>query len=148
MTTNKTLDSVVLKGDKIMNKLKKYFNDNNIHFEITYVGCQPYFQDETEHRNCYELDIRDQVFQFGDSLRNTKMGIKPSLAAIVNCLIFEMIDDDTTFHEFCDDYGYNNNSIKARRLYGRVKAQTRRVKLALKESEINKISEILEEMGY
>ena len=72
--------------------------------------------------------------------------IPPQLSDVIYSLFSDSADCYDDFEEFCDSYGYDNDSIKAMSVYNAVVAQNKLLeKSGLFDGIREKIAEILEE---
>lgn len=86
--------------------------------EIKLLGNFPYFEDETEPRDVYQITLkrRDKSYQFrfGQSINNSGKKIQPTAYDILTCL---QKYNPGTFDNFCYDFGYDTDSRKAEKTY-------------------------------
>ncbi len=95
---------------------------NNIVITKTFLDCNYHLEEDKEKRNIYYIKIVNTVtnesmsFNFGDSIVNTKARyrISPSNYSILACLTKY---NPGNFKDFCMDYGFDNDSIKALKSY-------------------------------
>lgn len=114
-----------------------FCKNNNILISCEYLKTDFYFDDDTEKRDIYRIYIEKFGFdnttiideyklKFGDSLTNTKSNPKKyynghnqeDLAYSVLTSITKY--EPGTFNDFCNDYGYDSDSRKAKKLYEEV----------------------------
>ncbi len=67
-------------------------------------------------------------------------GTKPSAYDILACLGVNM--GDVNFDEFCDNFGYDTDSITAEKTFKACKEEYRNLVLLFNQSELEKLSEI------
>jgi hypothetical protein len=107
-------------------KFKKLVNQLVVTTKL--IGYDKYFEEDKDARNIYRVTIKrnnKQIsFRFGDSINNTNMGYEPDLYSILSCVSSEF-DVPESFADFCDEFGYDIDSIK----------HLRNHKAALKQSE-------------
>jgi hypothetical protein len=143
----------------------------NIEFRAAFLFHGPYWPDDKESRNVWELiltrpavDRKDRKivsFRFGqsiaDSFRDQWEGIRnfgqakrradmvptrrntPSAYDLLACLTKY---DPGSFSDFCDEYGYSNDSIKARDTWRAVGEEFSKVKRFFSAEELEVIGEI------
>ena len=77
-----------------------------------------HFPEDKEPRHVYtvRLERNNEVytFKFGQSIRDTEMGIDPTAYDILACLTKY---DAGTFEDFCLEFGYDEDSRKAYKVY-------------------------------
>lgn len=88
----------------------------DINHTITYSGTQTtkrYLQDR------WSVDINGQQFDYGtgEGLRKSGLPVTPKLVDVLHALILESEAESQNFYEFCSDYGYDDDSIKAFDVY-------------------------------
>jgi len=75
-----------------------------------------YFNDDKESRHVFKLQLksnnRTYTFTFGQSVNAGSK--KPTMYDVLTCLIKY---DPGTFEDFCENFGYNNDSRAAERTY-------------------------------
>lgn len=82
---------------------------------------------------------KEYAFNFWDSIKNKYENKKPSKYDVLTCLdVYEYID----FNDFCDTFGYNNDSISAKNTYNLVLEQTAGLKRTLNNKQIKELNEI------
>lgn len=101
-----------------MNKYEQQADDFlksvNASIKMEYLEHRPYFAGEKDSRDIYKVRIKrngkQMTFTFGANLN----GDKPTAYNILACLTKY---DPGTFEDFCSDYGYDEDSRKAERIY-------------------------------
>ena len=101
-----------------MNEYEQQANDFlksvNASIKMEYLEHRPYFPDEKDSRDVYRVRIRRKGKQFTFTFGTNSLGDKPTAYAILACLTKY---DPGTFEDFCSDYGYDEDSRKAERIY-------------------------------
>jgi hypothetical protein len=89
--------------------------------DIKYLEHAKYFPGDTQARDIYQVTLRrhgnEYIFKFGQSIHDTKQKKTPTAYDILACLIGDEVD---SFEDFCDNYGYNPDSISAHGIYLKV----------------------------
>lgn len=76
-------------------------------------------------RNKKPQDIKTIVY-------NSEMWVHvPTLESILNCLIMDAYCGEMSFSDFCDDFGYSNDSLKALDTYRACEENSRKIRAAL-----------------
>ncbi len=130
-TTRQNCENVKLLG----NILKK------VTIRIDFYRKGIYFAGDTQKRNIYKITVSRQgtnspfkwtnerfgsdiyeyiTFKFGDSIANTENNTKPDQYDILCAMKSDGLIQAQNFNEFCDELGYSNDSIKAKKLYKKV----------------------------
>ena len=69
------------------------------------------------YANKYKVRIsyqkRSGVFEYTDSVANTNEGKEPEIKDVLYCLVMDYTSASETFQDFCDEFGYDNDSIKS-----------------------------------
>jgi len=122
-------------------KAKDFLNQTNTTFETEYLKHDKYFQDDKQTRDIYQITLKREnkkfKFTFGQSIMNN--GIEPTEYGVLSCLTKY---DPGTFEDFCIDYGYNNGSIKAKKIYKNVVKEYKNVIELWNAEEIEQLKEI------
>ena len=87
--------------------------------ETKLLGNMPYFDDDKEARNVYQITLKRDgnaySFRFGQSIVDSRPnGQKPTAYDILACV---QKNDPGTFEDFCSDFGYDEDSRKAEKIY-------------------------------
>lgn len=126
---------------------EKFLNDTNTTFKAELIGHDKYFDDDKESRDIYRITItregkKPYIFRFGQSVKNSAPDLKnnyklsreyeysgkiypkpehyiqkrqaPSAYDVLACLTKY---DVGTFENFCCDFGYDQDSRKAEKIY-------------------------------
>ena len=100
-----------------------------------------YFKDDKDKRDIYNITLKNNkgiwTFTFGQSINNT--GISPTEYDIITCLTKY---DPGKFQEFCSEYGYEEDSRKAERVYQAVSEEWKMVRKLFTDEEIGYLQEI------
>ena len=91
-------------------------------FKAVYIDHKPYFEDDKECRDVYRIYLTRNgkrfSFTFGQSISNA--GIEPTPYDVLACLQKYPVD---TFEDFCHEFGYNEDSRKAEKIYRAIKRE-------------------------
>lgn len=101
---------------------KKY----GVKIDAKFLFYGPYFDDDETHRDVYEITIyrdgkKPWVFKFGQSIAKSKQNRTPPKEYDVLACIQK--SDIGTIEDFCCDFGYNEDSLKARETYFNVQKE-------------------------
>lgn len=96
---------------------KEFLKKTNTEIKIKICDYGLFFPSDKVNRNIYDITISRKVngnikeisFMFGDSVHNTKNGLKPSGYDILACLTKY---DVGSFDDFCDEFGYISSGMK------------------------------------
>src|SRR3990167_5452727 len=104
---------------KIYHKVaEKFLSDNKAKCKIVYHSCDYHFPEDKQVRNIYYVHLsrngKKYSFKFGDSIKNTEKGFEPSSYDVLSCLTKHEVG---TYENFCADFGYDTDSIRATRIY-------------------------------
>lgn len=68
--------------------------------------------------NCtIKFNRKQATFEYTDSVNNTDLGNEPKLKDVLYCLIMDHSSKDYDFEEFCSEFGYDADSIKAQKIH-------------------------------
>jgi hypothetical protein len=133
--------------DKLSSEIKVRFVDD---------GFRPYFDESEEPRQVYRVFLRyngkNTSFLFGDSLQNGYDGImaadKPQeyKNTILDIIVSESIQLED-FKDFCESFGYDEDSRKAYRIYKKCVRQSEKIHKLFSDSELEQLDEELRAAG-
>lgn len=122
----------------------KFLNDTNTKFSIKYLKHDKYFPDDKEARDIYkfklEKDGKVYTGTFGQSIVGTQKGEIPRPYEILSSLSGDRFEGD--HKEFCDTFGYDEDSRKGYAVYKAVVKENEGMKRLYSEEELDKLSEI------
>lgn len=129
--------------EKIMNEILK---ENNITIDINYVSKS--LVDWNTERNLHnyyivtlERNDKKMQYDFYASVKNTRENKKPTNYDVMACLEWYELG---TFQDFCFNFGYNEDSIKALNTYLKCQKQQEELFSIIPEKKIReKIREII-----
>jgi hypothetical protein len=120
----------------------KFLKDTNTTFKVKYIKHDKYFPDDTQTRDIYRFtltkDGKSYSGRFGQSIADT--GKKPRPYDILTSLGADRFEG--TYEDFCSEYGYDEDSMKAHKLYKAVVKENEGIKKLYSEEERDKMSEI------
>ena len=129
--------------EKYIKQAEKFLKETKTEFKAEFLKNGLHFEDDKEPRNIYQITLkkgdRIYIFNFGDSIANSNKEIKPSVYDVLSCLIKNEVG---SFEDFCGNYGYDEDSRKAERIYKAVLEEWKNIKMLYSEEEINKLQEI------
>ena len=82
---------------------------------------------------------KDLFLTFGQSISNTARKVHPTSYDLICCLTKE---DPESFEDFCSNYGYDDDSRKAYKIYEDVRAEWYKVKAFFTQKELELLKEI------
>ena len=134
--------------DKLSSEIKVRFVDD---------GFRPYFDESEEPRQVYRVFLRYNgnitSFLFGDSLQNGYDGImaadKPQeyKNTILDIIVSESIQLED-FKDFCESFGYDEDSRKAYKVYKKCIKQSEKIHKLFSDAELEKLDEELRDAGF
>lgn len=81
------------------------------------------------------------LFNFWGSVSDAKRGLKPSSYDVLASIIGDA-DCPDTFEEFCEGYGYDEDSRKAKKTFRLANAFAKKLRKFFREEEITELQEI------
>lgn len=123
----------------------KILNKSGIETDIAYITRSYTNWDKDNLHNQYKVVLKrgneQMQFDFWDSLYNTQNNIRPSTYDVIACLEWYDIYD---FEDFCLNFGYNTDSIKAFEIYKTYQKQQKELFKLIPEEKIREeIREII-----
>ena len=119
----------------------KFLKDTETTFKAEYQRHDLYFEDDKEERDIYKITLtrgnRSFDFNFGQSIANT--GTEPTSYDVLACLTKY---DVGTLEDFCSEFGYDEDSRKAEKIYKAVLKEWAMVQTLWNEAEVEKLQEI------
>jgi len=148
-----------------------FLAETQTEFKVHMVGCFPYFDGDKKPRDVYSVTLSNargfMTFNFGDSINNTqarkgeavpynRKGMtsyrlqayrnkkqrqhkKPSAYDVLACL---QKYDVGTFKDFCAEFGYDEDSRKAEKLYFAVQEEYSNLSRLFSEEQMDALREI------
>lgn len=111
--------------------------------KISFLKYDYHFNNDKDKRDIYRITILKNKkrfsFNFGNSIHNTNLNIKPTNYDILGCL---QKYDVGTFENFCDEFGYNSDSISALKTYKSVCKEYSNLCKLFSDTEIELLQEI------
>lgn len=86
-------------------------------------------------------EIRQRDFEYSDSVANYQEGNQPNKEDLLSCLCSDYNCNTFTFKEFCDELGYNKDSIKDLKIYKAVKLNQSKLNYLFGPETMQKLSE-------
>lgn len=124
----------------------EFLDKFNIEFETVFTGYRKHFIDDKKKRGTYEVTFLKRTYPiktleiaFGQSITNSEKKKAPTAYDVLACLTKS---DPGTFDDFCGEYGYNNDSRKAFKVWESVAEEWQKVKTFFSKSELNELMEI------
>lgn len=122
-------------------KAQKFLEKTGTEFSCEFLRHGPFFNDDKNtERDIYEITLkrgsRVWSFEFGQSVKNSELGIGPTVYDVLACLTKW---NPGSFEEFCADYGYDTDSINAKRIYDAVVQEWLQVSKMFNEKELEEL---------
>lgn len=122
---------------------RNFLESTGTDIKIEYFDYNYHFEGDKDKRDIYSVVLkrgnREYAFKFGQSLANTHKK-EPSEYDILTCLTTY---DPGTFEEFCWDYGYSDDSIKALNIYNKVVDEFKSLCNLYSDAELSMLGEIV-----
>lgn len=120
---------------------KDFLDETKTTFKALFVEHGKHFPDDKEDRDIFSITLtkgdRHYTFKFGQSIANA--GIIPKPYDVLACLQNYDVGD---FENFCGDFGYDIDSIKAKKSYDAVVNEYNQLKMLYSDAELEKMAEI------
>lgn len=99
-----------------MKTIKQFIREHNIKFAYKAADSNPPMGDNMDHYRCrLRIDDRKIIVKFSKGYGHH--GKPPTLREVLACLADDSQAKGYTFHEFCDNYGYDPDSRTAHRTF-------------------------------
>lgn len=126
-------------------KMREILRNNEIKVKIIYLTDSFVDWDKNNLHSQYKVILergnKKMKFDFWDSIYNTQNGKKPTVYDVIACLEWYEIED---FENFCLEFGYDTDSIKALKIYLKCQKQQKELFEIIPEENIRKqIREII-----
>ena len=125
-----------------LEEAKKFLEDANAQLQLTRVGSDIPKWDIVPHSH-YKFTLTTPLGSmegdFWDSLYNDGKAITPNEYDLLACLDPDIPD---TFEDFCWEFGYDTDSIKALETFEACKKQAQDLKRIFTDSQLEALSEI------
>ena len=122
---------------------EQFLKETETEFKVEFLENGLYFLDDTKTRDIYKITLKkgERVynFKFGQSINDSDGKTKPLAYDILSCLQKSEVG---SFKDFCGDFGYDEDSIKAEKIYKAVVEEWKNVKILFSDKEIEKLQEI------
>jgi len=121
----------------------KFLIDTKTTIKIKFFKKDYYFNDDKDKRNIYKCTLKNYkgsyTFTFGDSISNTVKNLTLTNYDILSCL--EKYDHGS-FENFCDELGYNIDSIKDLKTYKECCKQYEKLSKLFNENEMDLLRDV------
>ena len=122
----------------------EFLNRNGLRLRITLSNSKPANWEPAG--NHYRVTISSKnrgriTFDFWGSLNDASKGIDPSVYDVLACISSDVYIPDE-FGDFCAEFGYDEDSIKAQQTFRRSDRFAKRLREFLTSAEIEQLSEI------
>lgn len=114
---------------------------NNIKLSYEYIGYNT--RDNMAKMNDYKVTLKYNKkqltvdYSIGSALNESDINVK----SVMSALLLDMVECD--FNEFCDNFGYDNDSIKALNIYKQCEKIMYKMNKMFSASELNEMRELL-----
>lgn len=135
--------------DEYEKQAEEFLEKTNTIMKIEFLRHGKHFQDDKRSRDTYEITLKNEKhiykFNFGQSLINSGTlsnnfkKQKPTNYDVLSCL---NVDCSGDFEYFCREFGYNEDSVKARAIYRSVQGESNNLYKLFDHKEIEQLSEI------
>ena len=121
--------------------IKDFIKNNNLSISSSYADSNPNM--DNQDMNHYKVTIK-RKFKLNGNHLDTRYGFKqmtipfsqglahtesPKLDTVLDCLLTDSIGvDGVIFEDFCSEFGYDEDSIKAKKVYEACKNNSKKLK--------------------
>jgi hypothetical protein len=125
-----------------------FITEHSLKIRLTFLGEQINKWDDQNYRPKYKVTItrkggigKKLTFTFWDSIANYEKGKEPSAYSILTCLSSDL-NTPSTFEDFCSEFGYSDDSIKAKAIFRLCLKQTTKIRNFFTITELGELSSI------
>lgn len=99
------------------------------------------------HRNALQLSKNDSLYFAVDrnEIRKTTFAVAPTAASVLYCLLLDASANDESFKSWCDNFGYDSDSLKALNIYNACIENAEKINKIFKPAIIEQLNTLLEE---
>lgn len=135
--------------NKIEKEVDDFLANNKIKLTIVYDGTKKLDDWECDSwriKILTDKGIIEFPFHTGKGLRDKelKTPVNPTAAAIFNNVLMNIGTFSTTFHEWCNEFGYESNLRKTRKIYEDCCELERKLNDILSSNQIHHLNALLE----
>lgn len=118
-------------------------NPMGVKMIVKFLKYDRYFSDDKEARNIYRITFKREgaefSLRFGQSIFASHEGTLPTEYDVLACI---QKNDVGSFENFCDDFGYNVDSINQHKIYIAICKEWEKVSNFFSSEELEAIQEI------
>ena len=121
---------------------------DQVNIKLDLIDQSHFPNDDTDKlfHNVYKVNVsyngKRTSFKFYDSAHNTNMGIEPTKNDILDCIVSDYnYTEYSTFNDFCANMGYDNDSIKAQKIWKSCLKQAAKLQKVFSEDDIRQLDE-------
>lgn len=116
---------------------------DNIKMNAKYLGIKT--KDTWEHHS-YKITLKynNKAMTIDYSLGMAHDVNIVELKSVMSSLLMDNVQDNT-LADFCDNFGYDNDSIKAHKIYKACQANTKKLLNLFNQNEIEELNELLQD---
>ena len=122
---------------------ENFLSKTKTEFKAKFIKNGLHFIDDKQPRDIYKITLkrgdREFKFNFGQSISDSEKGIKPRAYEVLACLQKYEVG---SFADFCGEFGYNEDSRKAEKIYKAVLNEFMNLQRLYSDEEINLLREI------
>jgi hypothetical protein len=99
------------------------------------------------HRGALQLSKNDRLY-FSvnrDEIRKTVFAVAPTAASVLYCLLSDASASRESYKDWCDEFGYESDSIKALNIYNQCIENAEKINKIFKPTLIEQLSSLLED---
>lgn len=143
METLETKVNELIDASKYDEAVELIRKEMDITMKCEFIKNGLHFADDKETRDIYKITLihnkRQYSFKFGQSIKNSGAGKRksPTLYDVIGCI---QKYDVGSFADFCSEFGYDEDSKKAEKIYNAVCDEYMNVSRLFNDSEIEILS--------
>lgn len=129
---------------------KKFLEETKTTMQITVANPQlkpNWIKENEKHGIDYVVTLKNDrhryTFHFWDSIANKEKEIKPTEYDVIVSLNLLQGNEDIDFNDFCAEFGYDNDSRMAEKIWIDCIEQNKQLRLLWNDNELEKLTEII-----
>ena len=132
-----------------MTTIDEFIKKNNLRMEVRKTFSNPSMDAGKYEMNHYEIKIIKNNNSFVTHY-SMGLGLKytPKITGVIDCLAMEAsgVENEGTFENWCDSFGYDTDSRKAERIWETIKIEAKQLKTLLGQEAYNELLNCVERL--
>ena len=120
---------------------EEFLSKHGVSMKVTYIDHKPYFQEDKESRDVYRVTFSRNGKRFGITFGQSiaSAGQEPTAYDVLACIEKR---DYADFKDFCESFGYDEDSRKSFKTFKACDRQAKKVMAFFSADELEELCEI------